>query len=148
MADVSAQKIFARYLRKQGKKIGAQDEAMIWGFKAEPEFQAQVVDIFASTKDDIKGHSGARVVLESQPKLAKTMTGKTEAKEIAKLGRNGLVFIPNADHWQQPALVSVALQAAHQGGRAIIGFSDESRLCMSIYHWLVTYECDGENLER
>lgn len=131
--------VVKRLMRNFIKKIGRKDEPLIWGFKAHETIQKQAVAAITDCID----HKKIRAVKILHEQVH--MEGD-KSPQLRSLKKNTIVFIPNADSWNQDTLLRVAFQASGAGSKALIGFSDPSRMSLGIYQFLVT-QCvndDGE----
>ncbi|HCL5580963.1 TPA: hypothetical protein N2N40_002390 [Citrobacter freundii] len=126
-----------RLMRNFIKKVGAKDEPLIWGFKANATIQKSAATVLAECIDRKKVR--AIKILHEQV----SMDG-SKSPQLKGLEKGTIVFIPNADSWNQDALLRVAFQSSQSGSKALLGFSDPSRLSMGIYQFLVSQQISDE----
>lgn len=120
-------------MRKFIQKIGQQDEALMWGVKTNPTIQAELVKTIGNHIDGKKA-VGVKVLHEQAP-----MVGNRTPLLKSIMPRH-IIFIPNADAWDQDTLIKVAFQASESGCKALLGFSEQSRLSMMVYQLLVSQQ--------
>lgn len=146
MSEIFATKqmslLIGRAMRNFTKKIGAKDEPLIWGLKANEDVQEGTVSIIEDCVDRKKVYA-VKVLREQVPLL----DGKSVL--LKGISKGTVVFIPNAESWDQDVLLRVAIQSSELGSKALLGFSDPSRLSMGIYQFLVTQQVsDGYELSK
>lgn len=137
IADKQLSLVVNRLMRNFIKKIGAKDEPLVWGFKASETIQKNATIVLSECID--KKKVCAIKILDEQVHMD---GGKSP--QLKTLGRGTIVFIRNADVWNQDTLLRVALQSSESGSKALLGFSDPSRLSMGIYQFIVTQQVSDE----
>ncbi|BCI98455.1 hypothetical protein [Klebsiella pneumoniae] len=122
-----------RLMRNFIKKVGAKDEPLIWGFKANASIQKDAAAVLSECIDRIKVRSVK--ILNDQVHMD---GGKYP--QLKGLEKGSVVFITNADTWDQDVLLRVAIQSSQSGSKVLLGFSDPSRLSIGIYQFLVAQQ--------
>ncbi|HBR1235573.1 TPA: hypothetical protein L9K97_005094 [Klebsiella pneumoniae] len=131
---------FSLMMKKFIEKVGSKDEPLIWGFKANPGIQGELADRIADLIDG-KKVVGTKILHEQAP-----MNG-SKTPLLKSIRKQHIVYIPNADLWNQDVLLRVSFQSSESGCKALLGFSDPSRLSMGIYQFLVSQQIsDSYNL--
>ncbi|WP_435322336.1 hypothetical protein [Klebsiella sp. HN106] len=126
-----------RLMRNFIKKIGEKDEPLIWGFKASEALQENTATVLSECIDKKKV---CAVKILHEP----VHIDGGKSPQLKGLGKGTVVFIPNADTWNQDTLLRVAFQSSEVGSKALLGFSDPSRLSMGIYQFIVTQQVSDD----
>ncbi|EIZ1085983.1 hypothetical protein MPI44_004531 [Klebsiella oxytoca] len=126
-----------RLMRNFIKKVGAKDEPLIWGFKANATIQKNAATVLAECIDRKKVR--AIKILHEQV----SMDGG-KCPQLKGLEKGTVVFITNADAWNQDVLLRVSIQSSESGSKAMLGFSEPSRLSLGIYQFLVAQQISEE----
>ncbi len=116
--------------------IGRKKEALCWGVKTTPEMQLEIATVLGKTVADIGGDKIRGVMILAQQ--ARMVGNRTP--ELKVIPKNYIVYIPNAESWRQDSLLHVVLQSSHAGCKALIGFSDPSKLSLGVYQVLVAQQ--------
>lgn len=127
-----------RLLKLLDKKIGV-NEVIIWGIKASPEHRQEIAKLPEDTKELKKIRK--LMVLEQQVEMVGERT-----PALKGIPRSTLIYIPNADKWDQSVLLRVCIQAAQSSCKALIGFTDISDLSLSMIQFTLMHQIteDGE----
>ncbi|EGT5675547.1 hypothetical protein AGJ34_21505 [Cronobacter dublinensis subsp. dublinensis] len=135
--DFECTDVAEQLLRKFSKKIGTKQEPLIWGVKATPETLFELGSKLPASVDGKKILK--TVVLEQQPAIV-----NDQFPSLKGLNKKTVVFIQNADQWDQEVLLKVSIHVARAGSKALLGFSDVGALSMGIYQFMVSQQISND----
>ncbi|PHM72226.1 hypothetical protein [Xenorhabdus sp. KJ12.1] len=137
IVDKESLRVVNRLMKNFIKKIGAKDEPLFWGIKANEDIQV-CIGKYLSVSVDGKKVQAVKILPEPAPIVG----DKTPL--LNGLDKRTVVYIPNAENWNQDSLLRVVFQSSASGSKALVGFNDPSRLSLGIYQFLVSQQIDND----